>query len=71
MRANKLIVIAYFLFNLVILDQINAADKEFERELPRFRTVKSDSRPQRKIDRNREINNKDRSESNRNSVNRD
>lgn len=71
MRASKLIVVAYVIFNLVVLDQISAADKDFERELQRFRTVRSDSRPERNIDRNREINNNNRSEPNRNSVNRD
>lgn len=71
MRASKLIIVAYvILFNLAVLDQINAAEKEFERELQRLRTVKSDFRPERNIDRNRDVNNNDRSEPNRNSVNR-
>lgn len=58
----------YVIFILAVLVQIDAADKEFERELHRCRTGRSDSSSQRSVDRSRDINNNEQTEPNRNSI---
>lgn len=65
MRIKKLNVLAYVIFILAVLVQIDAADKEFEREL---RTGRSDSSSQRSVDRSLDINNNEQSQPNRNSI---
>lgn len=68
MRIKKLNVLTYVIFILVVLVQIDAADKEFEKELPRCRTGRPDSSSKKSVDQSRDINNNEQSEPNRNSI---